>query len=37
VAATIVTLLYSPGVRRRILEVTAGETPIASAVTALLS
>jgi uncharacterized protein YbjT (DUF2867 family) len=37
VAATIATLLHSPGVRRRILEVTSGVTPIASAVTALLS
>ncbi len=37
VAATIATLLHSPRVSRRILEVTAGETPIASAVTALLS
>jgi uncharacterized protein YbjT (DUF2867 family) len=36
VAATIASLLHSPGVRRRILEVTAGETPIASAVNALL-
>ncbi|MDB6013485.1 MAG: oxidoreductase ylbE [Gammaproteobacteria bacterium] len=35
VAATIAALLHSPGVRRRILEVTAGETPIASAVAAL--
>jgi uncharacterized protein YbjT (DUF2867 family) len=37
VAATIATLLHSQRVSRRILEVTAGETPIASAVTALLS
>jgi uncharacterized protein YbjT (DUF2867 family) len=37
VAATIAALLHSPGVRRRILEVTAGSTPIGSAVTALLN
>jgi uncharacterized protein YbjT (DUF2867 family) len=37
VAATIAALLHSPGVHRRILEVTAGTTPIASAVAALLS
>jgi uncharacterized protein YbjT (DUF2867 family) len=37
VAATIATLLHSPGVRRRILEVTAGSTPIGSAVTGLLN
>jgi uncharacterized protein YbjT (DUF2867 family) len=37
VAATIAALLHSPSVRRRILEVTAGPTTIASAVTALLT
>jgi NAD(P)H-binding len=37
VAATIAVLLHSPGVRRRILEVTRGKTTIASAVTALLN
>jgi uncharacterized protein YbjT (DUF2867 family) len=36
VAATITTLLHTPSVRRRILELTAGTTPIASAVTALM-
>ncbi|AXC15806.1 oxidoreductase ylbE [Acidisarcina polymorpha] len=35
VAATIATLLHRPEVRRRILEVTAGGTPIASAVATL--
>ena len=37
VAATITTLLHNPEVRRRILEVTAGGTPIASAVATLLN
>lgn len=37
VAATIVALLHTPGVRREILEVTAGDTRIASAVAALLN
>jgi uncharacterized protein YbjT (DUF2867 family) len=37
VAATIAALLHSPSVRKRILEVTAGSTEIASAVTALLN
>jgi uncharacterized protein YbjT (DUF2867 family) len=37
VAATIAVLLHSPGVRRRILEVTRGKTTIASAVTGLLN
>lgn len=37
VAATIAALLHSPGVRRRILELTAGSTPIGSVVTALLN
>jgi uncharacterized protein YbjT (DUF2867 family) len=36
VAAKVATLLHSPGVGGRILEVTAGSTIIASAVTALL-
>jgi uncharacterized protein YbjT (DUF2867 family) len=37
VAATIAALLHSPSVRKRILEVTAGNTTIASAVTALMN
>jgi uncharacterized protein YbjT (DUF2867 family) len=35
VAATIAALLHAPGVHKRVLEVTAGTTTIASAVTAL--
>src|SRR5450631_2743940 len=35
VAETIAALLHSPDVRKRVLEVTAGETKIASAVAAL--
>jgi uncharacterized protein YbjT (DUF2867 family) len=37
VASTIVALIHSPGVRKIILEVTAGSIAIASAVTALLN
>ncbi len=36
VAATLAELLKEPRIRRQILEVTAGETPIASAVRAIL-
>lgn len=37
VAATIVALLHTPDLHRRILELTEGDTPIADAVTALLA
>ncbi len=36
-AATMAALVHSPTVRRRILEVTAGGTPIASAVASLMN
>ncbi len=37
VATTVAALLHSPEVRQRILEVTAGDTPIANAVAALIN